>query len=43
MAVDKELLELDLYALLGVVDKATDKEVREARAVGEGKPYFNPF
>ncbi|XP_032069431.1 dnaJ homolog subfamily C member 17 [Thamnophis elegans] len=25
MAVDKELLELDLYALLGVVEKATDK------------------
>ncbi|KAL7992449.1 hypothetical protein Chor_016705 [Crotalus horridus] len=30
MAVDKELLELDLYALLGVVDKATDKEIKKA-------------
>lgn len=34
MAVDKELLELDLYVLLGVVEKATDKEVRKARAGG---------
>ncbi|XP_013916901.1 PREDICTED: dnaJ homolog subfamily C member 17 [Thamnophis sirtalis] len=30
MAVDKELLELDLYALLGVVEKATDKEIKKA-------------
>lgn len=28
MAVDKELLQLDLYALLGVGEKASDKEVR---------------
>lgn len=27
MAVDKELLELDLYALLGVAEKAAEKEV----------------
>ncbi|XP_063146013.1 dnaJ homolog subfamily C member 17 isoform X3 [Candoia aspera] len=30
MAVDKELLELDLYALLGVGEKATDKEIKKA-------------
>ncbi|XP_054825852.1 dnaJ homolog subfamily C member 17 [Eublepharis macularius] len=30
MAVDKELLELDLYALLGVGEKAADKEIKKA-------------
>ncbi|XP_060118877.1 dnaJ homolog subfamily C member 17 [Heteronotia binoei] len=30
MAVDKELLELDLYALLGVGEKAVDKEIKKA-------------
>ncbi|XP_044868447.1 dnaJ homolog subfamily C member 17 [Mauremys mutica] len=30
MAVDKELLQLDLYALLGVGEKASDKEVKKA-------------
>ncbi|XP_060129509.1 dnaJ homolog subfamily C member 17 isoform X2 [Zootoca vivipara] len=30
MAVDKELLELDLYALLGVGEKASDKEIKKA-------------
>lgn len=30
MAVDKELLELDLYALLGVAEKAAEKEVKKA-------------
>lgn len=28
MAVTKELLQMDLYALLGIEEKATDKEVR---------------
>lgn len=31
MAVDKELLEMDLYALLGVGEKAVDKEVRRKK------------
>ncbi|NWW54727.1 DJC17 protein, partial [Pedionomus torquatus] len=30
MAVDKELLELDLYGLLGVGEKASEKEVKKA-------------
>ncbi|XP_025061064.1 dnaJ homolog subfamily C member 17 isoform X3 [Alligator sinensis] len=30
MAVDKEMLERDLYALLGVAEKASDKEVKKA-------------
>ncbi|XP_019374561.1 PREDICTED: dnaJ homolog subfamily C member 17 [Gavialis gangeticus] len=30
MAVDKEMLERDLYALLGVPEKASDKEVKKA-------------
>ncbi|XP_075783229.1 dnaJ homolog subfamily C member 17 isoform X2 [Pelodiscus sinensis] len=30
MAVDKELLQLDLYALLGVGEKASEKEVKKA-------------
>ncbi|XP_020651391.1 dnaJ homolog subfamily C member 17 isoform X2 [Pogona vitticeps] len=30
MAVGKELLELDLYALLGVGEKASDKEIKKA-------------
>nr|XP_056707232.1 dnaJ homolog subfamily C member 17 [Euleptes europaea] len=30
MAVDKELLELDLYELLGVGEKAVDKEIKKA-------------
>ncbi|KAJ7344840.1 hypothetical protein JRQ81_000790 [Phrynocephalus forsythii] len=30
MAVDKDLLELDLYALLGVGEKASDKEIKKA-------------
>jgi hypothetical protein len=28
MAVTKELLQMDLYALLGIEEKAADKEVR---------------
>ena len=28
MAVTKELLQMDLYALLGIEEKAEDKEVR---------------
>lgn len=28
MAVDKDLLQLDLYGLLGVGEKASEKEVR---------------
>ena len=28
MAVAKELLQMDLYALLGIEEEATDKEVR---------------
>ncbi|XP_059952608.1 dnaJ homolog subfamily C member 17 isoform X1 [Mesoplodon densirostris] len=30
MAVTKELLQMDLYALLGIEEKATDKEVKKA-------------
>ncbi|XP_074853094.1 dnaJ homolog subfamily C member 17 isoform X1 [Carettochelys insculpta] len=30
MAVDKELLQLDLYALLGIEEKASEKEVKKA-------------
>ncbi|XP_061467401.1 dnaJ homolog subfamily C member 17 [Rhineura floridana] len=30
MAVDKDLLEMDLYTLLGVGEKATDKEIKKA-------------
>ncbi|XP_060099310.1 dnaJ homolog subfamily C member 17-like [Heteronotia binoei] len=30
MAVDKDLLALDLYALLGVAEKAADKEIKKA-------------
>lgn len=37
MAVTKELLQMDLYALLGIGEKAADKEVRTGarRAVPE--------
>ena len=31
MGVDKELLELDLYSLLGVGKKASEKEVRACK------------
>lgn len=31
MAVAKELLQMDLYALLGIEEKAADKEVRRWR------------
>lgn len=34
MAVDKELLERDLYGLLGVGEKASEKEVRGAGGSG---------
>ncbi|XP_032477089.1 dnaJ homolog subfamily C member 17 isoform X1 [Phocoena sinus] len=30
MAVTKELLQMDLYALLGIEEKATDKEIKKA-------------
>uniref|UniRef100_A0A2K5SG30 DnaJ homolog subfamily C member 17 n=1 Tax=Cebus imitator TaxID=2715852 RepID=A0A2K5SG30_CEBIM len=30
MAVTKELLQMDLYALLGIEEKAADKEVKKA-------------
>uniref|UniRef100_A0A8C9AJX6 DnaJ homolog subfamily C member 17 n=1 Tax=Prolemur simus TaxID=1328070 RepID=A0A8C9AJX6_PROSS len=30
MAVTKELLQMDLYALLGIEEKAVDKEVKKA-------------
>lgn len=34
MAVDKELLERDLYGLLGIGEKASEKEVRGADGSG---------
>lgn len=34
MAVDKELLERDLYGLLGIGEKASEKEVRGAGGSG---------
>lgn len=33
MAVTKELLQMDLYALLGIEEKAADKEVRTREAL----------
>lgn len=41
MAVDKELLERDLYGLLGIGEKASEKEVRGAAGLGTGS--FSPF
>lgn len=38
MAVTKELLQMDLYALLGIEEKAADKEVRTCQA----KQLFGP-
>lgn len=38
MSVAKELLQMDLYALLGIEEKAADKEVRMvARRAGPEK------
>lgn len=43
MAVTKELLQMDLYALLGIEEKAADKEVRtvvrRAESDGPSGPY----
>lgn len=39
MAVAKDLLQMDLYALLGIEEKAADKEVRTvARRVESDRP-----
>lgn len=39
MAVAKELLQMDLYALLGIEEKAADKEVRTvARRAESDRP-----
>lgn len=35
MAVTKELLQMDLYALLGIEEKAEDKEVRTGVRKGD--------
>lgn len=37
MAVGGDLLQLDLYGLLGVGEKASEKEVRAAAARGHGE------
>lgn len=53
MAVDKDLLQLDLYGLLGVGEKASEKEVRVrgpgtlmglrgGRGLGPGPPLVFP-
>lgn len=38
MAVDKELLQLDLYGLLGIGEKASEKEVRAAAGEARAGP-----
>ena len=43
MAVTKELLQMDLYALLGIEEKAEDKEVRTGvRKVDSERPGGPP-
>lgn len=42
MAVDKELLERDLYGLLGVGEKASEKEVRAAGGSGRAPSLLSP-
>lgn len=42
MAVDKELLERDLYGLLGIGEKASEKEVRGAGGSGRAPSLLSP-
>lgn len=43
MAVTKELLQMDLYALLGIEEKAADKEVRTVVRRAESDQAWRPF
>lgn len=43
MAVDKELLERDLYGLLGIGEKASEKEVRCAGGSGRAPSLLFPL
>lgn len=43
MAVAKELLQMDLYALLGIEEKAADKEVRMIGEEGRFRAAWRPL